>query len=317
VRLALRVAELACVALACASAAGCALEARPASEWLAVEREREPSGVESTAESKPASELAELDARVSSALAASAAEPVNAELALAAAALCFQAADARLQSATVAALDAWAKAEPHGAAGAASNADSNVQFGASVDTVLRAADRVDDAAKREILSLATEGLAAAERAAGARPNDVAVALARGENLALIAWANGPARSLLAGFGPKLAAASDAAIAADPGFDHAAPLRLQGRFRGEAPRPFGDPKLARAALERAVELAPLAVNRLFLGDVLWRAGDRAGAEREWRAACLAPGDDSTRASLAFVQELARRRVAALERDPGAR
>lgn len=277
--------------LACSA---CALSAPPASEWVG----REPSVA-----AGHAPDLAELDRAAAEALAASAAAPDDAGLALRAAQSCFLAADLRLQSGSVAALDELAQP--------------------TLEQVLRAGERLPEALRTEILSQATAGLEAADRAAARTANvradlvagTAAIELARGQHLALIAWANGPARSLFAGYGPKLVAAIDACVAADPTFDHAAPLRLEGRFRGEAPRPFGDLARARKALERAVELAPLCVNRLFLGDVLWRANDHAGAEREWRAASTADGDASTRASTPFLQELARRRLAALARVVG--
>ncbi|MCC6409764.1 MAG: hypothetical protein IT453_21605 [Planctomycetes bacterium] len=268
--------------------AGCALSAPPAGEWL---DGRKSAGTEL------APDLAELDRLAGEALAASEQRPDDVELELAASKALFQAADLRFQSGCLAALDALPDA--------------------TLEQVLRADERIADALRTEILSQATAGLAAAERAAGARPNDVAAALLRGQHLALIAWANGPARSLFAGLGPKLVAAIDAAVAADPTFDHGAPLRLQGRFRSQAPRPFGDLKLARPSLARACELAPIAVNRLFHGDALWAAGEHDAARAEWQAASTADGDDSTRASNASLQELARRRLAALARSAAVR
>ena len=261
--------------------AGCALTARPVGE-LPQERGQAVQETESDA--------VRLDRLAKEVLAASQARPEDAQAALAATVLLFQAADLHLQRGWVAALDA--------------------RPGASIEQVLGADEWIAEELRGEILSLCTAGLEVAERAAALRPGDVAAELHRGLHLSLIAWANGPARSLLAGYGPRLVAAMDAAVAADPTFDHAAPLRLQGRFRGKAPWPFGDLELARSALSRACDQAPITVNRLFYGDVLWAAGEREAARDQWQAAASAEGVESTRWSQPLLQELARRRIAAL-------
>jgi len=257
--------------------AGCALHA-PALDDLPEPTADEPSDSEA------------LEREAKAAWAASEAAPEDADAARRATELLFQAADLRLQGGALAALDAL--------------------DGPDIATVLAADDRVDDATREAVLALCNAGLTAAERAASLRGGDVAAELHRGLHLSLIAWANGPARSLMAGLGPRLAAAIDAAVAADDAYDGAAPLRLRGRFRGKAPWPYGDVGLARQSLERAVEIAPITVNLLFLGDVLWAAGDRAGAEQRWRQASAAEGDASTRWSQPLLRELARRRIAAL-------
>ena len=234
----------------------------------------------------------ELDRRAADALAQSKAAPGDADAALRATALLFAAADLRLQRGSLEALDALPEAD--------------------LDGVLGADDRVADGLRTEILSLCTAGLEAAERAAAARPQDVAARLHVGLHLSLIAWANGPARSLFAGYGSRLVAAIAAAVAADPAFDHGAPLRLQGRFRGKAPWPYDDLEQAQSSLERAVALAPIAINELFLGDVLFAAGERDAARAAWQAATTAGGDESTQWSTPLLRELARRRLQALAR-----
>src|SRR5262249_4931452 len=158
------------------------------------------------------------------ALAASRQQPADADAALAAAQLLLQAADLRLQRGALAVLD--------------SSPD------AALAAVLTADDRVPGEVCTEVLSLCTAGLEAAGRAAAVRPRDVAVQTYRALHLSLIAWANGPARSLFAGYGSRLVAAIDAALAADATYDHGAPLRLSGRFRSKAPWPYGDVPAAR-------------------------------------------------------------------------
>jgi hypothetical protein len=206
----------------------------------------------------------------------------------------MQAADLRLQRGAIVVLDA--KKDP------------------SIGAVMTADDDVSDEVHTQVLALCTDGLASADRAATTRPKDVAVQTYRALHLSLVAWANGPARSLFAGYGGKLTSAIDQAIAADATYDHGAPLRLSGRFRSKAPWPYGDMASAKASLTRAVELSPIAINCLFLGDALWLGGDHDGAAVQWRAATTAPGDESTHWSTPLVQELARRRLAAVDRMP---
>ena len=231
----------------------------------------------------------QLDQLCASALAALHAKPDDLDLAMSASRLLFAAADLRLQQGTLAAI----VREPS----------------ADLEAVLAADDDVADATRDAILSLATEGLTLAERVAAARPDDVAAQLHVGLHLSLVAWANGPARSLFAGFGPRIVAAIDRAVALDETFEHGAPLRLSGRFRGKAPWPYGDLALARTSLTRAVELSPSPVNQLFLGDVLHADRDRNAARLAWRAATTAVADDECRWSAPLLQELARLRLAA--------
>lgn len=255
----------------------CALSAPPAEATLAAPR---PAGADTGAE---------LDRLTERAIEAARAAAGDIDLQVAAAACLFQAADLRLQQATV----QWLDAHPE----------------AIRSEVLSAEDQIVDPARSEILSLCTTGLEFADRAAAAAPQHVGALLHQGLHLSLIAWANGPARSLFAGYGPRLVKAIDAALALDPGFDHGAPLRLQGRFRGKAPWPYGDLAAAKSALARAVALASVPVNHLFYGDVLAASGDSAAAEAQWALAIEAPADDSTRWSAELLRELARRRLGA--------
>lgn len=249
--------------------AACALSAPPAEQTL--------------------STTTAVDALAQTALAAARAAPDDVGAQLAATTSLFQAADLRLQQATLAWLDAHRDADRA--------------------AVLAAEDQLGDEVRAGIVSLCNEGLACAERAAKARPNDAAACLHEGLHLSLLAWANGPARSLMAGYGGRLVKAIDAALAADAEFDGGAPLRLQGRFRGKAPWPYGDVPAATKALARAVALRSVPVNHLFYGDVLAAAGDADAAAVQWRACIDAVADESTRWSADLLRELARRRLAA--------
>lgn len=255
-------------------AAGCALTAPPVEATLAV---------------SATGDQAELDAATQRAIAAARAADGDAALQVAASQRLFQGADLRLQRATL----AWLDAHPN----------------ALRREVLAAEDRLGDDVRREILSLCTAGLEFAERAAALDPRCPGARLHQGLHLSLIAWASGPARSLVAGYGGRLVAAIDAALASDPTYDCGAPLRLQGRFRSKAPWPYGDVPAATKALARAARLGPFPPSHLFLGDALAAGGDTAAAEQAWRAAAAADADESTRWSAELLRELARRRLAA--------
>lgn len=258
------------------AAAACAMEAKPVEAMFA----------------EPASDdaKAELDAVTQQAIAAARASVGDSGLAVAAAQRLFQSADLRLQRASV----AWLDAHP----------------GAKLRDVLATEDRLGDDVRGEILSLCTAGLEFADRAAAMDPRCVGARLHQGLHLSLIAWANGPARSLVAGHGSRLVAAIAAALAIDPEFDGGAPLRLQGRFRSKAPWPYGDVPTATAALTRAVAIGSVPVAHLFLGDAMVAAGDLPAARHQWQLAPQAAADESTRWSAELLRELARRRLVSM-------
>jgi hypothetical protein len=233
--------------------------------------------------------MAELDQLANSALQRSRDALTDFDQALVAASLLFQAADARMQRATLAVLLDNAKPD--------------------VSTILGLDARIGDPSRTEILSLATAGLEVSKRAVAADPARAAAQLQLALHLSLVSWANGAARSLFAGYGPRLVDAIDCAIAADATIDGGAPLRLQGRFRSQAPWPYRDLALARSVLSRAVEFAPIVVNHLFLGDALWLDGEEAAAIAQWQAATMANGSESTRWSDELLRELAKARLAA--------
>lgn len=250
----------------------CALSARPVDETLG--------------STTVGDELREL---VQRALAEVERHPDDPALAIAASRRLFQLADRTLQQASV----AWLRSHAE----------------ASLAEVLAADDQIDAAVRDDVVSLCTRGLELANTAATKLPDDVAARLHQALHLSLLAWANGPARSLMAGYGSKLVAAIDEALRLDAAHDGGAPLRLQGRFRGQAPWPYGDLPKAKESLQKACELASLPVNHLFFGDVLHKAGETAAARAEWQRAAAAPTDESTRWSAELLRELARARLAA--------
>jgi hypothetical protein len=269
------------LALAVASVLGaCALNAPPALSTLNV-------AVADSA-SFP---FAEVDAQAKAVLLASERKPDDVALAIQAASLLFQAADARVQHAAV----------------------KVCAEGDSVELVLTADDRVAAEVRTQVASLCTDGLAAAERVLARESGNAAAQLQRGLCLSLLAWANGTARSIVQGYGPRIVDAIDRAVAGDALGSDCAALRLQGRFRSKAPWPFRDRALARSALERAAKDAPCVVNLLFLGDALWLEGDRVNAVAKWRDVANARGSESSAHSDAALRQLTARRIAAAARE----
>jgi len=230
------------------------------------------------------------DSESSRALEQARACPDDPARAVAAARLLFQAADLRMQRAIVAGL---AK-----------------RSAPSLEQVLAAEDEIQGPVRDELLGLCTEGLRLAEQALSEAPNDKDALLHAALHLSLVAWANGPARSLFAGYGPRLTRAIDKIVTMDPVFDDGAPLRLQGRFLARAPWPYGDKAKAKIALERSAEIAGVPVTHLFLGDLLHALGDTDRAASEWQKAAKAADVDSTRSSGSLHRELARLRLLAI-------
>lgn len=80
--------------------------------------------------------------------------------------------------------------------------------------------------------------------------------------------------------------AEKAIAVDPAFDDAAPLRLLGKVlmvAPEWPTSVGDRERAVEVLKRAVSTAATPLNRLFLGEALYHAEDHAGAAAQLKRA----------------------------------
>lgn len=229
-----------------------------------------------------------LDQACTTAVEAFRAAPGDEAAALHAARILFQNADLRVQRALVEALRSLGNT--------------------SLDAVIEAEQELPSSIQSGVLSLATTGAEAAQAALDVRSSaDGHLHLAL--HLTFIAWANGAVRSLFAGYGPRITRAIDAAVAADPLWDNAGPLRLQGRFLTRAPWPYGDLDLAQTALERALAHAPLPIHHLFLGDLLFAKGDTDGAVAQWEQVRTATADASTTAAAQAHRDLAELRLAA--------
>ncbi len=80
--------------------------------------------------------------------------------------------------------------------------------------------------------------------------------------------------------------AEKAIAIDPAYDDAAPLRLLGKVSMVAPEwptSVGDRDKAVDLLKRAVGISATPLNRLFLGQALYHAEDHTGAAAQLRRA----------------------------------
>lgn len=174
----------------------------------------------------------------------------------------------------------------------------------SVEVLLRTQDRLSQGVHGRVLAMCEEGARFARRGIELDPDRADARLQLAKHLSRAAWAKGATRALFAGDGPRLRDAIQAAVEADAELDHAAPLRLQGRFLSRAPWPYRDRPRARRILERALHLAPLAVHHLFLAEVLYREGEQHAALVHWQQVLVAKADDSTRAALPYHREFAR-------------
>lgn len=181
----------------------------------------------------------------------------------------------------------------------------------SVDDVLAVEDELPDSVAERVLGLATTGAEAAQAVVdaadatdepSAEPN---VLLA--QHLSFVAWANGPMRSLMAGYGGRIEAAMERALEADPEWDHGAPLRLRGRFLAEAPWPLRNRDESLELLQRATDSYPMPIHHLFLGDLLHDRGDADGALAQWRQVLTSEPDETTAPIAPLHRRLAELRI----------
>ena len=232
--------------------------------------------------------LRQVDGRATAARLAADAHPRDPDLAVEASRALFLAADLRLQRAVLTYLEEHAHL--------------------TLEEVQDAEDQIPAEVTEALRGLCWEGLTRAKTAVALAPKDVAGLQYRALHLSLVAWAEGPSVALFSGHGAAIPEAIGLALAADETFEGAAPLRLEGRFRTRAPWPYRDRKRAREALERAVELAPVPVNHLFLGDLLQQMGEEEAARESWRAVLVSVPDEVSAGVAPLHRALARRRLA---------
>lgn len=163
----------------------------------------------------------------------------------------------------------------------------------------------------EILSLAEDGAAHAQRALDLEAAPPEAWLWRGVHLTRVAFGLGTTRAVVSGDGAAAwEAVRDARRALDPGLLGAAPLRLEGRVLTQVPWPWRDPERAARRLGEAVALSPSAANHVYHGDALFEDGRESEALSAWRSATTAGSDELTEAVAPLHRELARARLRSL-------
>lgn len=175
-------------------------------------------------------------------------------------------------------------------------------------------DATDDRNKEQ---LANTGMELAKQAVAAKPDRVEGHYYLGTTIGQIAYEKKlKAKDLV----PQVLAEAKAAVKADPRFDHAGPLRLEGALLSQAPEPptsVGDHEEGMRTLEHATQLAPdYPLNHLLLGDA-YRVNQLLDkAEREYNTVLAAPNNPEWSRQLARWQDQARqglRKVSTLRRQ----
>lgn len=176
-------------------------------------------------------------------------------------------------------------------------------------SLIAAEDDVTSELKAQVRSLAISSRDLADRALALREDDAAARLFSTLGNGLFLWSLGPLQALANGAATTLPRRIGSLAEDHPGFEGASPLRLKGRFQSRAPWPYKDKPGGVETLTRAVELAPIPLNLLFLGDAQWIAGDTAAAEDAWECATRARADAETRDAAPLLREIARLRLLA--------
>ncbi len=172
--------------------------------------------------------------------------------------------------------------------------------------LIDAEDDVPSALKGEVRSLAQESRDLADRALKLRPGDAAADLFNTLGIGLSLWTMGPFQALTNGAATTLPRRIKQVAEEHPEFEGASPLRLKGRFASRAPWPYKDKAAGVEALERAVEIGPIPLNLLFLGDAYWINGNEEAAIATWERGAVANADLETEISSPFLREICRLR-----------
>lgn len=175
--------------------------------------------------------------------------------------------------------------------------------------LIDAEDDVSSELKAQVRSLATSSRDLADKALTLREDDPAGRLFSTLGSGLFLWSLGPFQALANGAATTLPRRIGALADDFPEFEGASPLRLKGRFQSRAPWPYKDKAGGVETLTRAVELAPIPLNLLFLGDAHWIAGDAEAAVGAWERATRASADRETKDAAPLLREIARLRIAA--------
>ncbi len=165
------------------------------------------------------------------------------------------------------------------------------------------------ALKAEVRSLAQESQSFADRALELRPADTAGEIYSTLAIGLKLWSMSALQALANGATTTLPRRIEAVASAYPSFEGASSLRLKGRFQTRAPWPYKDLEASVATLERAVQVAPIPLNLLFLGDAYWSGGQEDAARSAWARGAVAVADLETEITAPLIREICRMRVLA--------
>ena len=173
--------------------------------------------------------------------------------------------------------------------------------------LIDAEDDVSSSFKSEVRSLATQSKDFADRALELRPNDAEAELFSTLGLGLSLWSMGAMQAIANGATSTLPKRIKQVAAAHPAFEGASPLRLAGRFQARAPWPYKDTEAGVATLTRAVEIAPIPLNLLFLGDAHWSNDEEEAAIATWTRGTQAAADAETAITSPLLREICRLRI----------
>jgi len=175
------------------------------------------------------------------------------------------------------------------------------------EALVDAEDRLGEPLKEQLRAITEEGARHAEVAVALEPDRVEGQLYLALNLAIYGLTRSHATGLLEGLPGRIRSAYEKAEAIDPDYAAGGAFRLEGKFLMSAPWPVRDYALARKALTRANDIAPVRQNFLFLGDLCCHEGRLDEAIVMWQRACSTPVHPETAVIDAQVLELARRRL----------
>lgn len=180
------------------------------------------------------------------------------------------------------------------------------------EAMIDAEDGVSDELKGEVRSLAKSSKDLADRALEMRADDPGAWLFSTLGAGLFLWSLGPIEALTSGGATSLPKKIKALADAHPAFEGASSLRLKGRFQSRAPWPYRDKPGGVETLEKAVEIAPIPLNLLFLGDAYWINGQEDDAVDAWERATRADADQETMIAAPLLREISRLRVISARR-----
>ena len=177
----------------------------------------------------------------------------------------------------------------------------------TVEEAVAAEDRITTGQGAVLFELAVRGIALAQQDIARHPGDAQHHLLLALHLTIESLGQSQLKSLVQGRAKQIPNAFNESIRLDRTLAGAGALRLRGKFYLSAPWPFHDIKRAEKSLREAIAIASVPQAHVFLGDLLWKRGNKEEAAAEWRRAIAAPSAATTRYVDPQLRELARRRL----------